>query len=95
MALSMRIARRYLVSGRVHGVGFRYFVTSTARQLMLDGWTRNLADGRVEIVVQGSNNQVETMDSHVAEGPPAARVESVESFAVAVDDSLTGFEVRY
>ena len=49
----MRVARRYVVSGRVQGVGFRYFTQDTALHEGVTGWVRNLPDGRVEALVEG------------------------------------------
>ena len=91
----MHVARRYLVSGRVQGVGFRYFISGAALQLRLEGWTRNLADGRVEVLVQGDEEGVDAIRTHLAEGPPSARVEKIESSVIPVDQTLTTFEVRH
>lgn len=65
------------VGGRVQGVGFRYFVRSAAQQLSLDGWVRNLRDGRVELVAEG--NQAALMDflAIVRRGPSGSNVTEV------------------
>src|SRR5439155_8803220 len=90
----MRLARRYLVSGRVQGVGFRFFAEAAALREGLHGWVRNLPDGRVEISAEGDAEALERFERHVRHGPPGARVERVD-----VDDELptgraTGFEIR-
>jgi acylphosphatase len=90
----MRVARRYLISGRVQGVGFRYFTEAAAAREGLHGWVRNLADGRVEIDVEGEAEAVERFERHVRHGPPGARVSDVN-----VDDTVpqrreSGFSVR-
>jgi acylphosphatase len=72
------MACRYVVSGRVQGVGFRYFVVREARALGLSGWVRNLVDGAVEIVVRGDDAAVGVLEGRLWQGPPAARVTSVE-----------------
>jgi len=73
---------RFLVSGRVQGVGFRYFVVHRARTLGLLGFTRNLPDGRVEVVAAGPEVQLEALEADLGRGPRAARVEKVEKFAI-------------
>jgi acylphosphatase len=90
----MRVARRYLISGRVQGVGFRYFTEEAAAREGLHGWVRNLPDGRVEIDVEGEAEAVERFERHVRHGPPGARVSGV-----SVDDTVpqrreSGFSVR-
>ena len=54
----MKIARRFVVSGRVQGVGFRWFTQDTARREGAMGWVRNLPDGRVEAIVEGDSESV-------------------------------------
>lgn len=73
----MRRARRYLVSGRVQGVGFRYFAADTARREGLIGSVRNLADGRVEAVAAGDAESLERFERALRRGPSRARVEHV------------------
>jgi acylphosphatase len=90
----MRVARRYLISGRVQGVGFRYFTEAAAAREGLHGWVRNLPDGRVEIDVEGEAEAVERFERNVRHGPPGARVSDVQ-----VDDGVpqrreSGFSVR-
>jgi len=90
----MRVARRYLISGRVQGVGFRYFTEAAAAREGLHGWVRNLPDGRVEIDVEGEAEAMERFERHVNHGPPGARISDVH-----VDDTVpqrreSGFSVR-
>jgi acylphosphatase len=70
--------RRCIVSGRVQGVFFRASTRSRARALGVTGYARNLADGRVEVLACGEAQAVESLCAWLAEGPPAARVSSVE-----------------
>ena len=67
----------YRISGRVQGVGFRYFVLREAQALGLVGWTRNLADGRVEVVAAGSEAALGALEGRLRQGPPHARVSEV------------------
>ena len=71
-------ARRYLVRGRVQGVGFRYFVEKAAVELHLTGYTRNLDDGRVEVYVAGPPSKLAEMNQRLWKGPRFADVRGVE-----------------
>jgi acylphosphatase len=82
----MRVARRFLISGRVQGVGFRWFVHDVATRTGVAGWVRNLADGRVEALVEGERESVMRVESALRSGPRGARVEHV----VVDDDEPTG-----
>jgi acylphosphatase len=91
----MRVARRYLVSGRVQGVGFRYFTRDVAAREGVTGWVRNLPDGRVEAVVEGEVDAVTRVERALWQGPGGARVADV-----TVDDAeppsgaYHGFSIR-
>jgi acylphosphatase len=69
---------RYLVSGSVQGVGFRWFVARHARSLGLVGYARNLPDGRVEVVVSGPDHVLPALEELLRAGPANAQVERVE-----------------
>jgi acylphosphatase len=69
---------RWLVSGRVQGVGFRWFVLRHAERLGLAGWARNLPDGRVEVVAAGSAAALRELESALREGPRFGHVENVD-----------------
>lgn len=71
-------AVRFIVKGRVQGVGFRWFVTREAARLDLAGYVRNLPDGTVEVVAQGPEAALASLESALAHGPPAAHVSSVD-----------------
>ncbi|MBI4420541.1 MAG: acylphosphatase [Gemmatimonadetes bacterium] len=75
-------AFRWLVSGRVQGVGFRWFVIRRAQEIRVGGWVTNLPDGRVEVVARGSPSQLEAFEAALRQGPRAARVETVEKLNV-------------
>jgi acylphosphatase len=66
------------VAGRVQGVGFRWFVARKARLLGLAGWVRNLPDGSVRVVAEGSRDAAETLLAWVSRGPDRARVDRCE-----------------
>jgi acylphosphatase len=69
---------RYLVSGQVQGVGFRWFVARHARSLGLTGYARNLPDGRVEVVVSGPDDALPRLEQLLQSGPANAQVDRVE-----------------
>jgi len=68
----------FVVTGRVQGVGFRWFVRERARRLGLAGTVANLADGRVAVHVEGTPAALAALEALLCEGPPGARVVSVE-----------------
>ena len=89
----MRVARRFTISGRVQGVGFRWFAESAAAREGLHGWVRNLPDGRVEAEAEGDADAVDRFERALRHGPPAARVETVDVDAVVPTGRDTGFSV--
>ena len=90
----MRLARRYLISGRVQGVGFRVFATTTAGREGLHGWVRNLPDGRVEISAEGEAEALGRFERHVRHGPPGAKVDHVDATEEGVSGTDAGFLMR-
>ncbi len=68
----------WLLSGRVQGVGFRWFVLEQAEQHGLLGWVSNLPDGRVEVVASGDATALEEFEAALRDGPRLARVDRVE-----------------
>ncbi len=93
MPTADRTRAHVFVSGTVQGVYFRANTRDTARHKPVDGWVRNLDDGRVEAVFEGSTDAVEEMVEWCHTGSPAARVEDV---AVEYEDpeGLEGFSIR-
>ena len=86
-------AFRYLVEGRVQGVGYRYFVMREAGALGVSGFARNLPDGRVEVVGEGEDAALLAFESRLREGPSFARVARVERAAIPARESQ-GFHIR-
>jgi acylphosphatase len=89
----MRVARRFLVSGRVTGVGFRYFTQDVARREGLTGVVRNLSDGRVEAIAEGDDAALTRLEIALRRGPSHARVENVEVDALPVSGSYLNFSI--
>ena len=72
--------RRYLVAGEVQGVGFRNYTCKKAQQIGVRGWVRNLQDGRVEALAQGSKEQLSDFEQYLKRGPQTAKVTVIEVF---------------
>jgi acylphosphatase len=87
-----RTAKRLLITGRVQGVGFRFYLQRKARELGLAGWVRNCRDGSVEAVIQGSAEAVDTMIAWARRGPASAVVAGVQVTDATGD--YAGFETR-
>lgn len=83
-----------MITGRVQGVGFRFFTEAAAAREGLHGWVRNLPDGRVEVWAEGESEAVERFDRHVRHGPPGARVSLVDVDEQTPTHRETGFSVR-
>jgi acylphosphatase len=86
--------RRYVISGRVQGVGYRNFASRVARELKLSGWVRNLPDGRVEAIATGPPARLKRFDAELRIGPPRAEVTSVQVEEAPLDGRLEGFHIR-
>jgi acylphosphatase len=75
----------FRVTGRVQGVGFRWWTRSLATRLGLSGSVRNLPDGSVAVHARGMEEQLRDLQAHLAEGPPGARVSAVEPLPFSAD----------
>ena len=91
---SLTYARRFLVRGRVQGVGFRWFVEREAHVLQIAGWVRNDPDGSVEVLAMGTRDQLAGLRSRLQEGPRAARVDDVEESEAEPVAGLNSFQVQ-
>jgi acylphosphatase len=87
-------ACRFVVRGRVQGVGFRWFVEREAHILGIAGWVRNNADGSVEVLAMGSREQLLGLRSRLRAGPRAARVDDVEETETKPIAGLTTFRIE-
>lgn len=83
------------VKGRVQGVGFRYFVLHRAQQLGLDGWVKNLPDGRVRVEAAGSPEALDRLEKLLWGGPPGARVAAVRANRTDGEPDGAGFRVEF
>ncbi len=87
-------ARRFVVRGRVQGVGFRWFVEREAHILGIAGWVRNNADGSVEVLAHGTRDQLFGLCSRLREGPRAARVDAVEESEARPVAGINSFRIE-
>ena len=87
-------ARRFVVRGRVQGVGYRWFVEREAHILAIAGWVRNNHDGSVEILAQGTRDQLSGLRSRLREGPRAARVDDVDESEAQPAAGLSSFRIE-
>lgn len=85
---------RIYYSGRVQGVGFRYTVREIAKHNPIDGYVRNLPDGRVELLVQGTLNQIERVTQAIAERF-RGNIDGVDRQELADREDLQGFQIRH
>ena len=93
--MSGRAGARWTVSGRVQGVGFRWYVARQAQELDVSGWVRNLPNGQVEVVASGLPESLARLEEALKKGPRLAHVERVEKSDVQhqVIDAKS-FEIR-
>ncbi|MGB5326974.1 MAG: acylphosphatase [Gammaproteobacteria bacterium] len=92
--MKMVRSARGLVSGRVQGVGFRYFVMRHAQAEKVCGYVRNLNDGRVEFLLQGEADSVSRVIGHIRVGPDYARVSELQLDDCDTIPGITGFAIR-
>ena len=88
------IAKKYIVSGRVQGVNYRYFVNRTANTLGLKGYVKNLWDGRVEVYAEGEETLLSKLEEKLKIGPELAHVTDLEIIEEKLQ-SYTDFRITY
>lgn len=85
---------KFNVTGRVQGVGFRYFVYKKAISLGLNGYTKNLFDGSVEVVAEGDAQSLSALNDFLKQGPSMSRVERVDADYRFASGEFISFEIR-
>jgi len=88
-------ATRFLVSGIVQGVGYRFFAARSARSLGIRGFVRNLPDGRVEVVAAGPEDALRRFEDELRQGPAGALVDGAAVSEMTLDRDPDGFEIRH
>lgn len=84
--MAEKVCKHFWVSGRVQGVWFRDGTKKTAQKLGVTGWVRNLPDGRVEVMVCGTSEQLEQMEAWLQRGSELARVDELQSETLSWHD---------
>lgn len=90
----MTVARKFLISGMVQGVGFRFFAQRSAARHQIRGYVKNLEDGRVEAWAQGPAKAVESFGHDLAAGPTYSRVRDVEELVVEPVREYSTFRIE-
>ena len=91
---SGKVARKYIVNGRVQGVGFRAFVNHVADSLGVRGWTGNRDDGSVEVYALGTPEQLSEFSNYLWKGSRMSYVRNVEETEASIED-VSDFEIRF
>ena len=94
--MSTDITKHVIISGRVQGVGFRYFTKKSAESLGVSGWVKNLRSGDVEVVLQGSSESIDEMMNRLEAGPTTARVDEIKELEDKpnAQQRVNGFNVK-
>ena len=88
------IARKYLISGQVQGVGYRYFAQRSSAKHQVRGYVKNLGDGRVEVLVEGNAKAVEEFRHDLAAGPAYSRVGQIEELVIEPSGLYSTFRIE-
>lgn len=83
-----------IVHGRVQGVGFRWFVMESVRELAVTGWVRNLYNGNVEVMAEGSQEDLDKLVKSLHKGPPSSNVTNVDDRWQPASGDFSGFKVK-
>ncbi|ACL69599.1 acylphosphatase [Halothermothrix orenii] len=89
------VKKHVYISGRVQGVGFRSFLKSNAARIGINGWVKNLPDGRVEAVFAGEKEKVARILQLAKEGPAWARVDNIEEEDQPYKNDYNGFKIKF
>ena len=93
--MNKRTRVHLFIKGRVQGVFFRESTRIKAKQLEINGWVKNLNDGRVEAVFEGENEKIKKIIKWAEKGPIISRVDDVEIKEEEYKDEFKNFEIRY
>ncbi len=88
------IARRLLISGIVQGVGFRFFAQRSAARHQVTGFIKNLDDGSVEALIQGTEKTVLAMRDDLAAGPRDSRIDQIQELVVEPTKEYSSFRIE-
>ncbi len=92
--MSHKVAKHIIVSGRVQGVGFRYFVNQKAKECQLTGWVKNLPNGKVEIEAEGDETDLDSFIDYLKVGNGYSRTDQLHQSEIETGN-YTNFSIRY
>jgi acylphosphatase len=90
----VRVAWKFLISGEVQGVGYRFFAQRAAARHQIFGHVRNCADGSVEVIAEGPASDVEEFKKDLTTGPQWSRVEQVEAISLEPAGTYASFRIE-
>ena len=90
----MKVARKFIISGIVQGVGFRFFVQRAAARHQVRGYVKNLADGRVEALAEGDEKAVENFKHDLTAGPTHSKVEHLDETVLEPENLYSAFRIE-
>lgn len=90
----MKVARKFIISGMVQGVGFRFFTQRAAARHQVLGYVRNLKDGRVESLAEGDAQAVEDFKNELLAGPTYSKVEEIEELVLEPSNLYSSFRIE-
>jgi acylphosphatase len=90
----VKVAKKYIISGQVQAVGYRFFAERVAHQLGICGYVKNLWDDTVEVYAIGDEASLEEFKRHLAQGPRSARVTGIEESEAPLHSSYTRFVIE-
>jgi acylphosphatase len=83
------------ITGRVQGVGYRYFTAQKAKEMDINGWVKNLVDGSVLVIAQGIEEEIKTFIDYLYMGPTRSRVDKISTCEMKITTVFDSFSVKY
>lgn len=91
----MKKSIHIIISGRVQGVGFRYFLREKALFLGVKGWVKNNSDGTVEVFLQGEEELLLKLKEYCSKGPTLAKVSDIKFYFSEIQENFDDFYIKY
>lgn len=83
------------ITGRVQGVGYRYFAVQKAKEMDINGWVKNLVDGSVLIIAQGIEEEIKTFTDYLYIGPTRSHVDKISTCVMQITTVFDSFSVKF
>lgn len=91
----MKVQYELNITGKVQGVGYRYFAVQKANEMGITGWVKNAVDGNVIIVAQGFEEEIETFIDYLYIGPTRSRVDQISKAKFNTSTNFNNFSIKY